>query len=240
MFSTSKMMIALACAAGLGGTALAETFVVRSGGPSARNYPAGRALAANSTISLKAGDMLIVLDSKGTRTLRGPGNFPADGAGAVKTNTSFAQLVSTKGKKRARTGAVRGPDSGPPSLWYVNIERDATMCLAQGVAVSLWRPSAETAATVTVRNEATGASAPVSFAMGNNTVAWPSALPTTEGSRYSLSWAGQAKPVSLGFTGLAANLEDPMSTASALHAKGCQTQYDVLADTLAGADSAAL
>lgn len=237
MFSTDKVMlrgaIALAAFAGLGSAALAETFVVRSLGPSARAYPAGKALASNARVTLKAGDSLTVLDAKGTRTLRGPGNFSLAASSAARTNTSFTSLVSTQSRRRARTGASRndGKPAHAPSLWFVDVSKSATMCLAPGAPVTLWRADMTRPLALTLRNEATGQSAPVSFAAGSNDARWPTAMPTAEGARYSLTAPGQA-PTTVRFTGLSANLADAGATAAALNAKGCRAQYDVLVATM--------
>lgn len=225
--------VALIAAATLGGAALAETLVVRAGGPSARAYPAGKPLPGNAKIVLKAGDMLTILDSKGTRTLRGPGNFTAEAAGAPRTNASFASLVSTKKRPRSRTGAVRddGKPARAPSLWYVDSGKSTTMCVPAGTPVSLWRGNMTAATTVTVRNDASGQSAPATFAVGSNSVAWPAALATGEGASYTLSAPGKA-PVKVRFTSLSTDLEDAASTAAALYAKGCTGQYELLVGTL--------
>lgn len=234
MFSTDAIIrrgaIALACMSGLGGAALAQTVVVRSAGPSAKTYPAGKSLAPGAKIVLAAGDTLTVLDSRGTRTLRGPGSFGAE-ASPVAANQSFASLVSTQNRRRARTGAVRtlGQRALPPSLWFVDIERGATFCVADAAAVQLWRPDMQQAATLTVTDR-TGRSSTVAFAMGQNNAAWPAALPVAEGQSYTLSGGGLAKPVQLRFTMLGTPVTDPVATYTALDAKGCSDQKQLLVD----------
>jgi len=219
--------------------------VVRAGGPSARSYPAGKPIAANSKITLVAGDMLTILDSKGTRTLRGPGTFNAEAtAGAARTNTSFSRLVSTQNKRRARTGAVR--DVGgkmvarPTNLWDVDTSRDATMCVADTGTLRLWRPDKQAAATLTATNDATGKSATIAFTIGTQEASWPTAqLPAAEGARYTLKRAGQAAPIRVTFAKFAGTIQDPASTASALLAKGCSVQYDLLISALENAENGA-
>src|ERR1044072_4364883 len=61
-------------------SAAANVLVVRSAGPSARPYPAGRSLADNARITLQAGDSLVILGPTGTRTFRGPGTFSPSAA----------------------------------------------------------------------------------------------------------------------------------------------------------------
>lgn len=233
MFSTDAIMrrgpVVLACALGFGGAAIAQTVVVSSTGPSARSYPAGKSLAPGSKIVLVAGDTLTVLDSRGTRKLSGPGSFGA-AASSTAANQSFASLVATQNRRRARTGAVRtlGQRVLPPSLWFVDIERGATFCVADATAVQLWRPDMQQAATLTITDQS-GKSSNVTFAMGQNNVPWPAAtLPVADGHSYMLSGAGLAKPVKLRFVMLGAPITDPVATYTALNGKGCGDQRDLL------------
>lgn len=232
MFSTRSRLrygaLALACTLGLAGAAAAQTIVVSSSGPSARSYPAGKTLAAGSRIVLAAGDTLTVLDSRGTRTLRGPVTVSAE-ASAAAANPSFAMLVATQNRRRARTGAIRGAGetAKPSNMWYVNVAEGGTFCVADPSAVQLWRPDMQQAATLTVAAEA-GQNASVSFAIGQNIAAWPNALPVAEGRSYVLSGGGLAEPKRLRFVTLGATPGDPASTYAALDAKGCNAQKQLL------------
>lgn len=233
MFSTDAIMrrgmVALACALGFGGAAVAQTIVVKSSGPSAKSYPVGKSLAPGAKIVLAKGDSLTVLDNRGTRTLSGPGNFGAE-ASSTTANQSFASLVATQNRRRARTGAVRtlGQRAMPPSLWFVDIERSATFCVADTTAVQLWRPDMQQAAALTITDQ-NGKTSNVAFAMGQNNVPWPTAaLPVADGHSYTLSGAGLAKPVKLRFAMLSTPVNDPVATYTALESKGCADQKDLL------------
>ncbi|RJF93162.1 hypothetical protein [Sphingomonas cavernae] len=238
MFSTDRILmrgaIAIACLTGLGGVALADTLVVRAGGPSARSYPAGKTLPANAKITLVAGDSLTVLDSKGTRTLRGPGTYSAEASAGAQSNTSFSRLVSTQNKRRARTGAVRGTDrtARPSNLWDVDTGRSTTMCVAETAGLRLWRSDKEGDAVLTLTNDASGKSTRVTFRSGTQEAGWPADMPVAEGTRYTLTRAAQATPVKIAFARFAGDVQDPANTASALLAKGCSAQYDLLVAAL--------
>lgn len=241
MFSTDRILrrgaIAIACLAGLGGTALAETLVVRAGGPSARNFPAGKTLATNSRITLLAGDTLTVLDSRGTRTLRGPGTFSAEAPAGKQTNASFTRLISTQNKRRARTGAVRAPEgepvvARPSNLWDIDTARSTTMCVTDAGGLRLWRADKVGDAALTLTNDATGKATRIAFRSGMQEAAWPADMPTAEGARYTLRRTGQAAPVRIAFARFTGNMQDPANTASALLAKGCSAQYDLLVTAL--------
>lgn len=220
--------MALACALGLGGGAMAQTVVINAAGPSARSYPAGKSLAAGTRIVLAAGDTLTVLDSRGTRTLRGPVTTAAEAA-ATTANPSFAALVATQNRRRARTGAIRGTGEAakPSNLWYVNAAADGTVCVADPAAVQIWRPDMRRAATLTVTADS-GASASAPFIVGQSATSWPSSLPIAEGRNYVLSGGGLARPIRLRFTMLGVPASDPAGTYSALDGKGCNAQKELL------------
>ena len=220
--------------------ALAEVIVVKASGPSATAYPAGRKLADRSTLSLKAGDMLILLDGQGTRTLRGPGIFGTNAPPTAGTDTrsSFAALVSPRASSRARTGASRSGDAEAPpprspNLWYVDIGQSATVCVADPGNVILWRPDNKADVTLTAKAKG-GKSASITFAAGTSTAAWPvDTLPVAEGGSYSLTWPGASKPSEIGFSILAGQAEGLEGMASTLISRKCNAQLDLLVATVA-------
>lgn len=227
--------LTLACFFGLNGAAAwAGTVVISSSGPSARSYPAGKSLAAGSRIVLAAGDTLTLLDSRGTRTLRGPTTASAE-ASATASNASFAMLVATQNRRRARTGAIRGGAGAakPDSIWYVNVAGESgTFCAADLAAVRLWRPDMQSATTLTVADDA-GKTGVAAFAVGQNTAAWPATVPIAAGRSYTLSGGGLGKPTKLRVALLDAAVSDPAGTYSALAAKSCNAQKDLLVGALA-------
>ena len=240
MAGTAALMTLAAPAA-----ALAETIVVRASGPSAGDFKPGRKLADNVTITLKAGDVLTLLDGRGTRTLRGPGSFGStSGASAGSdTRTSLATLLESKRVMRARTGAVRG-SAGPegpvrsPNLWYVDISQNSAACVPDPANVRIWRPSIAEAADVAITPVAGGRAQTVHFDMGQAVAWWPESLPVEEGSGYSLSWAGLTTPVTIRFAIMAPGSEGLETMASALISKQCNAQLDLLVETVAMPDPA--
>jgi len=243
VLSTNKRLSQAASAALVGllfaGTAIAAPLVVRSAGPSAKAYPAGKALPDNAKIVLKAGDSIVLLDGRGTRTLSGPGTFAASGASTVaaaSASSTLGALVSGGGERRARIGAVRsasGIDKNAgknPNVWYVDVTRSTNMCIADPSSVTLWRPSADQAATVKV-TKADGTSADVSLAPGQAAVLWPSALPVTDGSQFKLSWDGASAPTNLKFVVVKPNSPGLEDMAQSLIKAGCNAQLDLLIQT---------
>lgn len=250
MFWGRKTSLGIAMALALGPvtstSVLAETIVVRASGPSAKGFPPGKKLADAGTVALKAGDVVTLLDGRGTRTLRGPGTFglTASASAGTDSRNSLASLLETKRVRRARTGAVRGgiaedaPAPRSPNLWYVDISQPSTACVPDPANVQLWRPDLGSAVTLKITSASGGASAPVNFTAGEAVAAWPSSLPVAEGARYRLSWSGLAKPVDIGFALLGANAGGLETMASTLIAKKCDAQLALLAETVALPDPA--
>jgi hypothetical protein len=221
--------------------AQAETIVVRASGPSAKVYTPGKKLADNASVMLKDGDVVTLLDGRGTRTLRGPGTFGATASAAVgsETRTSLASLLETKRVMRARTGAVRGGMSDEasvprsPNLWYVDISQPTTACIADPAAVRMWRPMSADAASVTITPKAGGTAATVSFGAGESVAMWPAELPVADGASYMLSWPGNSKPVMIDFAIMAPGTGGLESMASTLISRKCDAQLNLLVETVA-------
>lgn len=213
----------LAIMAGELSAAAADVLVLRSAGPSQRRHPPGQRLPDNASFSLRPGDMVVVLAGGGTRTFRGPGTFSATGPARAGT----AQVGP-----RRNTGAVRGPgqDVAPPAarptdVWQWDVTRSGRACIATGTRPTLWRPSAETEVRLTI-TAPTGAGRNVEWPSGQATLAWPSAIPLTEGASYQLSWTGQNTPRRITVRTIPAPANDE-ALAAALNANDCQNQMDV-------------
>jgi hypothetical protein len=207
----------------------AAVLVVRSSGPSAKAYPAGRALAENQTVTLRVNDVVILLDSRGTRTLRGPGSYN------TSVSTAMAGPV-VAGPRRSRVGAVRGGPTGATSgrnVWQADIGRSGNVCIVNPADTGLYRAKSDTAGRVTIKEVGSGRVATVDFAAGQKNAAWPVTLPVAPGSRYEIRGGGngavtlnatQIAPVPAGLEGL----------AQSLIRSECEAQLDVLIDTFAG------
>ncbi|HTH28392.1 MAG TPA: hypothetical protein VL918_07990 [Sphingobium sp.] len=221
--------------------AAAETLVVRASGPSAGSFAPGKKLADNASVTLKAGDVLTLLDGRGTRTLRGPGVFGTGATATAGGGASIASFIGTRNTARARTGAVRSgavvaaPRS--PNLWYVDMSKQTTACVPDPANIKLWRPAATDAATVMVAGK--GVSGKIAFEAGQALTAWPVAeLPVSEGASYTLSGGGLVRPVTIRFTILGPSAEGIEGTASTLIARKCDAQLDLLIETVALPDPA--
>jgi hypothetical protein len=216
--------------------AVAETLVVRASGPSAGSYSPGKRLPDGVTVTLKAGDVLTLLDARGTRTLRGPGVF-GPGAAEAGSSSSIASFIGARSATRARTGAVRNPSLAPvnprsPNLWYVDVSKATTACVTDAANIKLWRPSSAEAATLAIAGK--GVSGTVRFEAGQSVADWPSAnLPVTEGAAFTLSGAGLAQPVAIRFSILGLSASGLEDAASTLIARQCDAQLNLLIETVA-------
>jgi hypothetical protein len=211
----------------------AAVLVVRSSGPSSKAFPAGKAVPEAQVITLRANDVITLLDSRGTRTLRGPGKFSATASAATSGTSSLAALTGQNTSRRSRVGAVRRPPSGATAgrnVWQADVGRSGNICVANPSDLGLYRANAAGAERVTV-TDGGGKSAVVKFTEGQKIASWPGDLPVTAGSRFSVKGAGEPASLTVRWiTPVPAGLE---GLAQSFIRNDCQAQLDVLIDTFA-------
>jgi hypothetical protein len=235
---TNKKLLGCAAALALcaGTAAAAETIVVKSSGPSARAYPPGKSIPDASKVSLKAGDIVTILDGRGTRVFRGPGIFSTTASTA--TNTSIGTILKNTGARQVRTGAVRGvamaPVKRPPNIWLVDGSKPGTVCYAGAEGVSLWMPARDKATPITLTRVADGKSAIVEFAAGQSIRSWPSdQLALADGQDYRVSANGTNTTHVIRFAAMGPNPQGIENTAAAFIKAGCEGQLDTLIEMVA-------
>lgn len=200
----------------------AKVVIVRSVGPSAKAYPPGKALPETASITLNSGDSVTLLGPSASRTLRGPGTFIASTAG----RSSLAMAAG----RRSRFGAMRsGEITGKPGLWDVDVTQSGKLCIAEPAKLKLWRPNADTSASLTVRSGATAHV--VEFPAGHSTVPWPAPLVPADGGQYQLELAESGDVSRISLTMVSATPSDRVAAAELLIARGCQNQLDLLIET---------
>ena len=206
---------------------LAKVVVVRSVGPSAKAYPPGKALTDTSSIKLNSGDSVTLLGPSTSRTLRGPGTFTA---GTVDRSS----LASAAGR-RSRFGAMRsGEITSAPSLWDVDVTQSGKVCIAEPSKLKLWRPNADSAATLAISGGPSPQS--IAFPKGHATVPWPTQLPVANGGEYQLEFANGGDKSIVSFVMVNAPPADRVDAAQLLIDKGCQNQLELLVETADKAD----
>lgn len=214
--------------------AAADILVVRSNGPSAAQYPPGKSIPDTGKITLKANDSLVLLDGRGTRTVRGPGTFLAGGpVHSANGDSSLSVLTKGVSQRRARIGAVRSVSAAPrsPSIWHVDVAKSSTICLAEPTNVTLWRADASQPVTLTVTGS-NGSTQKLDWAKGETTLALPASVKIEDGANYRLSWDGAAAPTSLKFKTLSETPTGLEDMASSLIKNGCDAQLDLLIETV--------
>ena len=199
--------------------------VIASSGPSAAQYRVGAQVANTQRITLRAGDSVTVLDNGGTRVFSGPGTYVLARRSGQAENRAFAALTTQRSADRARIASVRGEGGAQvtnPSLWYVDIARSGTVCLADPAHVRMWRadPAAEASYAITAPGMD---AARVTFPASEGIAAWGGATPPSEGVTYTIGTS------EVTFKLLAEMPEDPEAMAQALLAQGCTMQVEQLA-----------
>jgi len=237
-----KALLTSMLLAGMSGTAFAQNMVVKSVGPSAKSYPAGKKLANGTKVALKNLDRITLLNKSGTRVLKGPGTFTIGSTQRTRTSAStrLSSFIKTRGRGRARTGAVRSSgDNAPvaepknPNLWYLDVTHSGKFCVANPKSLVLWRPDYTGSATASIVAPANGTVTKVEWLKGNPLKAWPRiAAPVTNGAKYQLLGSNVPKTAEIDFVILDAAPVDMDAAAEILLQNGCQSQFDLLVERL--------
>ena len=235
MVRSNTFVLALAATSLFASASAAAVLVVRSTGPSAATYPAGKALGDTQTLALKPNDMIVLLDSRGTRTLHGPGSFSTSASGSSGATSSLLAVAGQVGTRRARVQAVRGGPSGATAgrnVWQADVTRSGTLCVANPADLGLYRGSVADEADVTLTDAASGKTAVVHFDLGQSIARWPADFPVAAGSSIRVKGAGSLatfsvrmiSPVPSGLEGM----------AQTFIRNDCAAQLDVLIDVFSG------
>jgi hypothetical protein len=231
---------ALAGAFALGAGAAMAGVIVKSSGPSAGEYPVGKKVADDATITLKAGDSITVLTADGTRVMKGAGSFKVSD-NPTATRGRFAMLTRKRAARRVRTGAVRGGPTGEaasptnPNLWNVDVSQSGQMCLFDLNAVRLWRPQTEGIATYRVIDTASESSIDVTFDDGADTVGIDPARMTFEtGKHYTIAGPEGTDVANVTFAVVQGSDDNAEALADELIEAGCMAQVNLMADRLGG------
>ena len=205
---------------------LATVLVVRAAGPSAKVYPPGKALPESAKIQLQPGDSVMLLNTNGARTLRGPGTFAVAASG---------EGLAEAANRRARFSAMRSSEVPlNPSPWNLDITQSGKLCVANPAKLTLWRPQKDDAIKLTIRGG--GGEQTVDWPAGKDTIGWPASLPITSGAEYQLSQPDSGDTARVTFVTIANPPADTVSTAQSLIANGCNNQLDVLVDGSPGSN----
>ena len=216
VFTMTAAAIALAASS----ASLATVLVVRAAGPSAKVYPPGKALPESAKIQLQPGDSVMLLNTNGARTLRGPGTFTVAASG---------EGLAEAANRRARVSSMRSSEVPlNPSPWNLDITQSGKLCVANPSHLTLWRPQKDDEIKLTIRGG--GSEQTLDWPAGKDTMAWPASLPVTTGAEYQLSQPDSGDMARVTFVTLVNPPADSIGTAQSLIANGCDNQLDVLVD----------
>jgi hypothetical protein len=216
---------AAALALAVSSASVATVLVVRASGPSAKIYPPGKALPDNAKVQLQPGDSVMLLNTKGSKMLRGPGTFAVAGSDGL----------AAAGNRRVRMSAMRSGDVPlNPDPWNLDITQSGKLCVANPSGLTLWRPQKQDPIKLTIRGG--GAEQTIDWEAGKDTIAWPASLPITGGAEYQLSQPESGDTARVTFVTLANPPSDKIATAQSLIANGCENQLDVLVESTSSID----
>ncbi len=205
---------------------IATVLVVRAAGPSSKVYPPGKALPESAKIQLKPGDSVMLLNTSGARTLRGPGTFAVASSG---------DALATSANRRARFSAMRsGEVPLNPDPWNLDITQSGKLCVANPSKLTLWRPQKDDSIKLTIKGA--GSEQTIDWPAGKDTIEWPASLPVTSGAEYQLSQPDSGDSARVTFVTLANAPGDNVGTAQSLIANGCNNQLDVLVEASPSVD----
>lgn len=210
--------------------------VVSASGPSAASYPAGRKISDTDPIVLRTGDTLTVLDSRGTRVLRGAGTFTLKQQPGAARRASFAVLTERRSAQRVRTGAVRSTDTtvlGAPNLWYIDVSRPGRMCLPGTADVRLWRRDTAASGQYTIAEVGGRSRQSIRFAAGDMLAPWDSAaMAIMPGRDYRIAGTPTEGEATVSFAVIEQPATEPEGLASQLIENGCARQLELLSSAL--------
>jgi hypothetical protein len=120
-----------------------DPVVLRVRGLLAKELTVGKPLPAGRSFDLKAGDLVMLLDGKGVRTLAGPGTL----VGGVFTRTGpvIARRDRIGGTRAVADRPRPAPSRGRGETWLVDLSSSNTICLPEGRQLILSRLGAESA-----------------------------------------------------------------------------------------------
>jgi hypothetical protein len=216
------------------GVSASGAIVVASSGPSAsKQYPVGKKVDENDRITLQPGDTVTVLAKRGTREFKGPGRFRVALPGAAPRNSAFAVFSRSRViASRSTLGGTRNAEGSDlsPNLWYVDLDRPGTYCLANPAEITFWRAQQDVPARYTLAGPATAQT--LAFAKGASIIATDT--PVDAGETYTVYREGEDAPVgTANFVMLENAPGDAEGLAEALIAHGCTAQLGAMSNALA-------
>ena len=192
--------------AGLPTPAVAKAVLISARGPNASKYAVGSVFPDTKEFDLRSGDVLMILDSKGTRTLRGPFKGRINSTPSTKAAPiSLHDVLIASNEKRWRVAALRQLSNDTTTavteesrkrtpidnLWRLELGYQGDWCFQSVDDVSLQRKESGLGDELHVIDE-TGIARSTRWRAGDASVPWPGDEPPTDGQTYTISTTSSA------------------------------------------------
>ena len=192
--------------AGLASPAVAKAVLISAQGPNASKYAVGSVFPDTKEFDLRSGDVLTILDSNGTRSLRGPYKGRINSTTSTKAApVSLHDVLIAANEKRWRVAAVRQMSNDTTAavteesrkripidnLWRLELGYQGDWCFLGGDDVNLARKEAGLGDELHVIDE-TGRAMSTRWRAGDASVPWPGDEPPTDGQTYTISTTSSA------------------------------------------------
>jgi len=224
----------------------ADLVVIESTSP---DYLAGEILGAEINIVLTQDAEIMLIAEDGTIVLlSGPYVGPPTGdetEGVSGALDALGQLVGHAEADAGDIGGVRGDataenflaqevDDHRTSPWLLHAAITGAQCVrAEAEENGYWREQSSSDERLEVKRVASGETVSIAWKAGDNTVAWPDALPLLADEMYLLRLGDQLRSTNLLVREVPAAVDDAgVATVAFLAAKGCISQARMELDRL--------
>jgi hypothetical protein len=189
----------------------------------------GSLITGQTQLAVPAGGLLVLLSPDGTTvTVEGPHDGPVPAAsGGGNDDAGVVGVLSSLWEEQEGDevlGSIRaGEATAPDNPWLIDSSRPGDQCAPAADQVVLWRPQAETRERLSIRDGA-GARARTTWRRGEETVAWPEALPPESGGDYKIRLSGTTATRDVTLHVLPDDIDDDIRRAVWLAEQGCREQ----------------
>lgn len=197
----------------------ARPVVAVASGAIATAHPPGSQIDDDEQVVLRAGDELLLITRAGTVKWVGPkvARLNPD----LEPGPTVTALLALPDPVQM---AALPPQTAPPGVWTIDIARSDTVCIADRLAIALWR--SDTATPLTLQLLRRGAPTDISFAAAQSIAMVPPAVAVADNDVLTLH--GLSRPVTLTVRMIRAPRRLD-GLAAALVKAGCQGQLSRLA-----------
>jgi len=188
----------------------------------------GSIIDPTKPLILKQGQHLTLISESGqTIKIDGPYEKAPVAEQGVQLAAAFGALATNNGGRLGEIGTTRGAAKVPlPSPWLIDTTRSGSVCIEQGQAPVLWRPTADTAAAVIVMPSDRSWKAQADWPKGDNTLQVKSDMGMHGDASYFIVLNGNESAVTINT--IPASLSNDRMRAAWMVQKGCSAQAEAL------------